>query len=60
MPPAGTHRTFGRTICHSKILSKLGEGGLGAVHKAEDVNLKGTVALEFLLDTNPRCQQILI
>jgi serine/threonine protein kinase len=49
----------GTTVCHFRILEKLGGQGIGVANKAAETKLKRTVALNFLPEELPPDWQVL-
>jgi eukaryotic-like serine/threonine-protein kinase len=45
---------IGQTVSHYRIISHIGEGGMGIVYLAEDTSLNRRVALKFIASDSPR------
>ena len=48
MPPVGVDMQAGTRLEHYEIIDKIGEGGMGAVYRAEDTRLRRQVAIKVL------------
>jgi serine/threonine protein kinase len=49
-----------RTVSHHRIIEKLGGGGMGVVHDAEDIRLDWFVDLKFIPEDLAQYRQALV